>query len=154
MITTSPSAPVKSRDMSAAWRHVDLLLIIFVGLTCLLGSAMVYSASRSKASLDGLLDKHIMFLMIGVATCAVVASINYEKLRALSPLAYLATLAMLVGVLFFAREIKGIKAWFEVGPIQIQPAELAKVVVILLIGTYLGSVEGPLRLRHLVTSLV
>jgi len=155
-VITSRPAPtaVKSRDMNAAWRHVDLIMCVLVGLTCLVGTLMVYSATRTKPALSGYVDKHIMFIVIGIGVAALVASFNYERLRALSPMMYLVVVAMLVAVWRFARPIKGIRAWFELGPIQIQPAELAKFVVIVLVATYLGSIDGQLKLRHLITSLV
>ena len=43
------AARFRSRDFSAPWRHVDLALLLTVGGVVLIGSAMVYSATRTMS---------------------------------------------------------------------------------------------------------
>ena len=64
MITTAPA--VRNRDMTAAWRHVDIFLCALVAMTSVLGSLMIYSATREKTESIPYIDKHIIFLTIGV----------------------------------------------------------------------------------------
>ena len=61
----------------------------------------------------------------------------------------------LVGVLIpgIGSVHKGIRAWFDVGPIQIQPAEFMKVVVIVAVASYVGTRLEGIRLKETVAAL-
>jgi rod shape determining protein RodA len=51
---------------------------------------------------------------------------------------YLVTIAALVGVLIFGKEIAGSKSWFQIGSFSLQPAEFAKFATCLAVANYLG----------------
>ena len=62
---------------------------------------------------------------------AVTASIDYRRVRDFAPLVYLAVVALLVLVVSpLGSERKGTQAWFQLGPFQLQPSELAKLALI------------------------
>jgi len=62
----------------------------------------------------------------------------------------------LVGVLIpgVGSEHKGIRAWYDIGPFQIQPAEVTKVLVIIAVASYLGTSIEKLGPKQLITALV
>lgn len=153
--TTKPRAPVRSHDMSAAWRHVDVALCVLVALTATMGSLMIYSATRNKQASIPFIEKHIIFVTIGVAAMMACAAIDYLKLRDWARLLYLGGILALVGVLIpgVGSEHKGIKAWYDIGPFQIQPAEIAKVLVIIAVASYLGTSVGKLGAKQLFVAL-
>jgi rod shape determining protein RodA len=154
VITDRSATLVRNRDMSAAWRHVDLSLCVAVALTSIMGLAMVYSATAHRASPAGNFERQLVFVTLGVGVMAAVASLDYVKLRDWARLIYLAALAGLVLVLAFGREINGTKGWFDIGPIQIQPAEVAKVALIVSAASYLGSLTDRPRARELLACLL
>ena len=154
MITTSPRAQVRNHDMTAAWRHVDVVLCALVGMTATIGSLMIYSATRNKEASIPFIEKHIIFVTVGIAAMVVCAAIDYVKLRDWARLLYVLGVLSLVGVLSPAgSEHKGIKAWYDIGPFQIQPAEVAKVLVIVAVASYLGTSVSKLGAKHLVVAL-
>ena len=59
--TTNPRASVRNHDMTAAWRHIDMVLIALVAMTSSIGSLMIYSATRNKDVSIPFIDKHIIF---------------------------------------------------------------------------------------------
>jgi len=155
MITTSPRAQVRNHDMTAAWRHVDVVLCALVGMTATIGSLMIYSATRNKEASIPFIEKHIIFVTVGIAAMVICATIDYVKLRDWARLLYVLGIISLVGVLSpIGSEHKGIKAWYDIGPFQIQPAEVAKVLVIVAVASYLGTSVTKLGARHLVVSLL
>ena len=154
MITTSPRAQVRNHDMTAVWRHVDVVLCALVGMTATIGSLMIYSATRNKEASIPFIEKHIIFVTVGIAAMVVCAAIDYVKLRDWARLLYVLGVLSLVGVLSPAgSEHKGIKAWYDIGPFQIQPAEVAKVLVIVAVASYLGTSVSKLGAKHLVVAL-
>jgi rod shape determining protein RodA len=154
MITTSPRAQVRNHDMTAAWRHVDVVLCALVGMTATIGSLMIYSATRNKEASIPFIEKHIIFVTVGIAAMVVCAAIDYVKLRDWARLLYVLGIISLVGVLSpIGSEHKGIKAWYDIGPFQIQPAEVAKVLVIVAVASYLGTSVSKLGAKHLVVAL-
>ena len=154
MITTSPRAQVRNHDMTAAWRHVDVVLCALVGMTATIGSLMIYSATRNKEASIPFIEKHIIFVTVGIAAMVICATIDYVKLRDWARLLYVLGIISLVGVLSpIGSEHKGIKAWYDIGPFQIQPAEVAKVLVIVAVASYLGTSVSKLGAKHLVVAL-
>ena len=157
MIATNPGrAAVRNRDMTAAWRHIDVALCGLVATTSILGALMIYSATRNKEASIPFIDKHIIFMVIGVAAMVAAASIDYIKLRDWARLLYVLGVLSLVGVLIpgVGSEHKGIRAWYDIGPFQIQPAEVTKVLVIIAVASYLGTSIEKLGPKQLITALV
>ena len=66
----------------------------------------------------------------------VIAAIDYRRLRELALLGYGATIVMLVAVLEFGANVKGAQARFDIGPFQLQPAEFAKIFLLLVLAAY------------------
>ena len=153
MIATSPQASLRNRDMTAAWRHVDFVLLAFVAGTIAFGALMIYSATRHGENPTEFIDKHVLFLAVGSGVMALAALVDYQKLSDWSAVIYGLSVLSLGAVLLVGAERNSIKAWFEFGPIDLQPAEIAKLATILALATFLGRLQE-VRLRHLVTALV
>ena len=84
---------------------------------------------------------------VGLASMVVAAWFGHRRLQRLVPLVYLATLGVLVTVLVVGIEVKGARAWFQIGGNQFQPSELGKVVLILTLAAWLARTEEPSGLR-------
>jgi rod shape determining protein RodA len=133
--TIAPGALGKmSRNPSSAWRHVDLVLVGCVIAVAALGCLMIFSATRGRNPADfdtGFLTKQLLFMGLGAGAMALTASVDYRRYREVAPVAYGGILLLLLLVVTgLGSERKGAQAWFALGPFQLQPSELAKVVVI------------------------
>jgi rod shape determining protein RodA len=117
---------------------------------------MIYSATKHKAAPYSFIEKHAIFVVIGLAAMAVTAAIDYERIVDWAWMIYGGTVGLLVLVLVphIGSVHKNIRAWFDIGPIQIQPAELAKIATILAVAAYLGRLDKPVSLRHVIVALV
>lgn len=66
---------------------------------------------------------------------------------------YFLCLAALVGLFFFAPEIRGVRSWYKVGPISIDPTEFTKIVLIILLAKYFSGRHIEMyRIRHILLS--
>src|SRR5690606_8018041 len=135
----------------AAWKHVDLVLLSTAVAVSVLGAMMVLSSTRGTdpdAYDTSFLRKQLLFIAIGVVCMVLVTLVDYRRLRDTAWLPYTAVMVLLALVVSsLGSERRGSQAWFQLGAFQLQPAELAKVVVILAMAAVLGSVDVPVRLR-------
>lgn len=154
MITDRSGTLVRNHDMSAAWRHVDVVLCVAVGIAALFGLAMVYSATAHESPPGGYFERQSVFVTLGVVVMAAVASLDYVKLRDWARLIYVGAVGGLVLVLFFGQTVNGTKGWFDLGVGQLQPAEFAKFAVIVSVASYLGSLTERPRAKELLICLL
>src|SRR5712692_7120675 len=133
-------------------RHVprtttyDLALVIVVFALTLLGIAMVFSASGMRA-LDTLDDPRYFLLwqslwaVIGLAGMLVAARVDYHRYRAAALPLLAISVALLVLVLIpgVGTRAGGAARWLRAGPVGLQPAELAKLALILYLGAWLSA---------------
>lgn len=132
MTTFSPDlTPRLSRERrTAKLRNVDWSLVLFVGLLVPIGILSIYSATHNTVGYS-LAARQTVFFAVGLAVMAVIASIDYRSFRDFLGLIYIATATALVLVLIIGREVDGTRGWFVIGGISLQPAEFAKIALIL-----------------------
>ncbi|MBV8658202.1 MAG: rod shape-determining protein RodA [Burkholderiales bacterium] len=124
---------------------VDGWLLLFVSLIFLLSLVTVYSASNQ--SVDKVTGK---LITIGVSLVAMwlVANIKPTRLMTLAPPIYLLGLILLVGVALFGDVTNGARRWLNIGVTRIQPSELMKLAVPMLLAWYFDRHEAMLRFKH------
>ena len=111
-----------------------LLILVTLGLVAF-GLVMVFSATSASAALgEGdpmrFLVKQGLYAGAGLILLAVFTRVDYHALRPLAPLLLVVAFVGCVAVLAVAPSINGAQRWFLVGPISIQPAEIAKLAVL------------------------
>jgi len=150
--------------VESVWRHVDVLLLTSAAAISALGALMILSSTRGtnpEAYDLASLKRQVMFIMLGVVAMVLVAVIDYRRWRDRAWAPYLLLMVMLPLVLTSAgSKHNGTQAWFQIGSgwafspnsngdygFQLQPAELAKVVVVVVIAAVLCRGEVPLGAR-------
>jgi rod shape determining protein RodA len=161
----TPTARGRRRDESlfrprapAAWKHVDLVLLVSAAAVSALGALMILSSTRgTDPDVYDLsyLRKQVLFLVMGVVGMVLVTLVDYRRLRDFAWLPYTVVMVLLALVVSpLGTEQRGTQAWFEIGAFQLQPSELAKVVVILAVAVLLASSDVPLLVRRLGLALL
>lgn len=112
---------------------VCTILLVAIGLIAL--------TSATKNSDYDELKKQIMWVAVSLPIMIIVIFIDYEILAKLSPILYGIILVLLVAVLFTSA-INGATSWFEVGPFSFQPAEFAKIVIVLFMAWLITKVQA------------
>jgi rod shape determining protein RodA len=150
------SLPSLARRRASARKIDGVLLGATVALVGL-GALVVQSATRSMEGVDAgaFLVRQVGYLGLGVVALVGAAVVPARRLRALAPLAWLGCLLLLLAVLSpLGTVVNGARSWFDLGPIQLQPAELAKVATIGTLAAYVNAARGPFGARHLAVCLV
>jgi rod shape determining protein RodA len=141
----------------AAWKHVDVVLVSCVAAVSALGALMILSSTRGTdpdAYDTSFLRRQLLFIAAGVIGMVLITLIDYRRLRDFAWLPYVASLLSLVLVVAVGEEVRGTQAWFQIGAFQLQPAEFAKVAVILAVASLLAGRQVPLRARWVAAALV
>ncbi len=99
------------------------------------GLLMVYSATRSSGSVG--MERQMIFVAAGLTLYAVISNIDYRELKNLIPIVSIAVLVGLFAVYLF-EPVNGARRWIDLGFFKLQPAEFAKVIVILLLAAILS----------------
>lgn len=116
----------------------DPILTIAVAGLLIIGTLLVYSATRFWYAGMGLdpqyyLKRHVINILIGGFLAVSATLVDYRLLRAYTPLFYGASVLGLIAVLIpgIGSTVNGSRAWISLpGGFQIQPAELAKISII------------------------
>jgi rod shape determining protein RodA len=127
----------RGRSSQRSLRRLDLLLLLAVAALVVLGSLLVWSATRQRLLAAGAdptayLQRHLVNAAIGTTLGAVAALVHPRALRAYAPVVYLAACAGLVAVLSpLGSTINGAHSWIVLGGgFQVQPSEMAKVALV------------------------
>jgi rod shape determining protein RodA len=121
----------------AALRRLDWPLLLCVLALCLVGGALIWSATRTPALHAGtdpqaFLKRHLLNVVIGLALGTAASLFDYRMLRAYAPVVYVLSLVGLVVVLSpLGATINGSHSWIVLpAGFSVQPSELAKVALV------------------------
>ena len=139
-------------------RHIDYVLLAIPLVITALGLVMIYSSTRTRLASEHVsrfyyVERQSLALVIGLAAMFIVMAIDYRKLRELFPLLYLATLPLLLAVRFIGTGRNSTTAWFQLGPLQFQPSEIAKIVLVIALAGYCHQHRGDLDAWRLAMTL-
>lgn len=125
-------------------RNVDWVLLLAQGSLTVAGCFVVYSATRTQGSDPYLfVTRQVIFAIAAAVAMAVVMTIDYQWFRERARLLYGLTIAVLLSLVALGQlSGSGTLLAFDVGPIQIQPAELAKFTVLLALCAHLADERG------------
>lgn len=143
--------PKKRRARTTTYFDYNLLfLIIFLicfGLVMLYSSSSYLAANSALYRYDGAyyLKKQLRNALIGGIGMAALTFIDYRIWKPFGWLAYFGSFALCVLVIFVGSDSHGSTRWLDIGPIQFQPSEVAKVGVIIFLAMLLEKVSKSLK---------
>jgi cell division protein FtsW len=125
----------------------DYFILTFALALSIFGAIMIFDASVYKAhTVFGdqfyFLKSQLIWLLIGTIVALPFYLIDYKKILKFAVPAMGFVIASLFLVLFIGEDINGSKRWFQIGPLPaIQPAEFAKIVIIIYLSSWLAKQE-------------
>ena len=128
----------RNKNRSTLSRY-DLTLNLAVAALLFIGTLLVYAATREWFRSNNLdpeyyLKRHILNILIGGLLAYGTTLIDYRLLRAYAPILWLISVIGLIAVFIpgIGEEVNSSNAWISLpGGFQLQPAELAKIAIIL-----------------------
>ena len=127
--------------------HVDGLL--FGAILLLMGTGLIVLYSASNGTFARV-SSQLGNMMVAFTVMWAFANIPPHYLMRLAVPVYLVGLMLLVGVALFGEVVNGARRWLHVGVTRIQPSELMRIAVPLMLAWYFNRYESALRLRNFV----
>jgi rod shape determining protein RodA len=112
-----------------------LALTLSIGAT---GLVVLYSAVSAGAAEPNLVlfRKQLVWYGVGLGAMVFCFLFDYKQFERFANFIYLASIGSLMAVLFFGKYVSGSRRWLSLGPFSIQPSEMAKVAVIIILARY------------------
>ena len=131
----------KLKTFKARACRPDLIFALIVLLLAAYGTAMVFSAGFYYAQARYgdeyyFIKRQGIWLLIGFVAMLAASTIDVKIYKKATPAVYVCTLALLITVLIFGFVGNGAQRWISIGPITIQPSEIAKIALILALARY------------------
>ncbi|HYE95434.1 MAG TPA: rod shape-determining protein RodA [Rubricoccaceae bacterium] len=130
------------------YKNLDwTVLAAWVGLVSI-GLTAIYSATHGPAreflllSVQQNFDRQLQWFVISAFVLTVILFTPARLIQRLALPAYAGGIALLLGALAFGTEVNGAKAWLYLGPIGLQPGEIAKVGTVLALAFLLSTKEA------------
>jgi rod shape determining protein RodA len=105
-------------------------MIIAACLLAILGVVVIFSSSPTQAYQQGL------FALIGVMLFLGISRFDYRALKSISWMGYAVVILLLLIVFIIGVETRGSVRWITLGWLNIQPSELAKPVLVLVLAYF------------------
>ena len=139
-MTMAPPARPRTTRVDGTSRgkapRLDWLLMLAVAGLLVMGTLLVWSATAAREDLTGgvptaYLKKQLVNIAIGTVLGVMIIATDHRWVRILAPLVYLASVVGLLLVLVMGTTINGSRSWLMLGGLSIQPAEFAKLAVVI-----------------------
>ncbi len=116
------------------WRNIPWHILALALLIAALGVWNLASASR--AAYAPIWKSQIYWLLIGLGACAGTMLLDYRYLLKLAYPIYGVVVLLLVAVLVRGHAAMGAQRWLDLGPVHLQPSELMKLAIILVVARF------------------
>jgi rod shape determining protein RodA len=132
-----------AKSVGAAWRAFDLQLMTYAALLIAVGLVMAYTNSVEDGSVPleagTTFTRGLMWAAIAAVVFVLATAFDYRWLKTLAWPIYGVQLGLLVLTLLIGDGIGGSARWIEIGPLTFQFSEIAKILMIIVLASYLAS---------------
>jgi rod shape determining protein RodA len=116
-------------------RRIDRLQAMLAAILAALGVMTIYSAQADWM-------RQIIWVALGAAAYVAAMVYDYRRLRPLAPALYAAMLVALVAVHLVGHAALGARRWLSVAGFPLEPSELSKLLLVIVLAAYLSRAEG------------
>jgi rod shape determining protein RodA len=117
--------------------NIDWYLVLSIAVLIGISFTSIYSAGANYGMSFRYISVQSLAVSIGFVGLLLLASFNYQYYKHLDKLVYALSIALLISVLVFGAVKRGTKGWFDFGFISFQPVEIAKIMYILALASFL-----------------
>lgn len=133
-------------------RNIRISIAVIITVLICFGITMIYSASGIYALQElgdktYFLNRHLLFLCIGLLSAFGIMAMDYRSLQPLAKPLLLITVLLLVLVLVpgIGKASFGARRWFKIGPFNVQPSEFAKLTLLVYAADFLSRKQNQIQ---------
>ncbi|SRR6056297_339282 len=134
-------------------KRFDFGLFLGMILLILIGLAILNSLSLRGGEVN-YFKKQAIFVLIGLAIFFITTFTDFRLFKSTTYWIYILTIFLLIVVLVFGREIRGVRGWLNLGFFNFQPTELAKIVAILVLAKFWQETRRPVKISDILISFL
>ena len=139
--------------MFSKLRRIDWILAITVALLTLIGVVAIYTITFPTVGF-ALARSQLIFAVLGIAIATFITLADYRSLTSLSYILYAIGIILLIAVFFIGSKQFGAARWIDLGFTQLQPSELMKLFLIIVLARLFSRWQDGLTLSRLAIILV
>ena len=106
-------------------------LLLTIGLIMVLSASSVYSFEHHDGDSYAVVKRQLLWVLIGIPCAWVASRLPYRAIRQVSWVGIIVAVVMLALTVRLGTTVNGNTNWLALGPIQIQPSEIAKLAIVL-----------------------
>ncbi len=138
-----------------SWKYFDFWLFGMVIVLSVFGVAMIRSAIAGNEVLSYLVSRQMIYIGICLVVILILTLIDYHYWSSLARLMYAFAVLSLVVIYVYGTAKYGAARWLDTGLILIQPSELAKIIMIIVLADFFArTANKPRDLRWLLQGLI
>ena len=131
----------KSIFLSKKAPSFDMTFFILTAILAVFGTLMIFSAGSAYAEFrynDSFffIKRQVLWLIVGFVTMIAASFIKPEIYFTITPFLYCVTIVLLILVLAIGMVGNGAQRWISIGPLTIQPSEIAKMSIVMMLAYY------------------
>lgn len=139
-----------------SFSKLDWLSFVVVVLLLGIGLAALYSVSFVEGNLNpNNFYKQIFAIVIGFSLMLFFSFYDYRTFNSCSTKLYLILLIFLIGIIFLGISIRGTRGWLNLGEFNFQVVEIAKLIMIIFLASFLSKKKSHLsETTRIITSVI
>ncbi len=118
--------------------------LILIGLITVMSASSTYSSIKFESAFH-LFQAHLFKVAAGIIVMGIFCIIPYEVYKNISKIALIAIIFVLIYTLFFAPQVKGAGRWLSLGFTTIQPADIAKIILIIHLSNLIATKQDVIK---------
>jgi rod shape determining protein RodA len=141
-------------------KQLDWVTVLLFGILVFLGWINIFAAVYNPETQPTIFDfsinsgRQLIWIAATVILIIIIMVLDFKFYEYFAYFIYGTVIVLLIGTLFFARNIHGQTAWFEIGSFRLQPSEFAKFATALALAKYLGKSQAKLsNIQTLLTAI-
>jgi len=133
---------MRLKDISVRFDYYLFFTMFFL---IAIGCLMIYSAVYGAPAKTTVCTRQCLCALVGIAVLLILVGINYQLFNQYAKWIYLLSILLLILTLFFGKSVRGARSWLPIGNYTFQPAEFAKLALIIILAKYLTNYPEALK---------
>ncbi len=130
---------IRAGIFTALSRRIDFWLVGAMALLIAFSCLMIFSAAyKSTYEVNtAYYARQVSFALAGFLVLIFLMGMDYHLLEEYAWLVYMASILLLVLVLFMGKYVNGARSWFSIGDFTLQPSEFTKIALVIMLSRYI-----------------